>query len=192
MREHEPVLDDVLTALASQKARYAVAGAHAFGLYARPRATVDVDFLVDPRRLEGTARALEVKGYKVSREADVVRVYVASGSPQEVADLLRADAHPVWAAALVSVVEARLLDRKVKVVTRAALVAMKFFSATSPTRPREERIQDAADLAKLVLAPWSARDQAQAMRLAALAYPGAARDFEQLLDDLITGRPILL
>ncbi len=186
----QDVLAVIAEALDDAGIRFAVAGAHAFGLYVRPRATVDVDMLVDGRKLTAIRKRLIQMGFVLRDETDVLRVFRTAACAEPDADLMRSNAHALWDAALKETVRAKLGKREVDVVSRPALASLKFFAAVSPTRKHEDRLQDAADLARLVNANWTAEDEAKARVLACLAYEGAGKDFDSLVGDLKAGRSV--
>jgi hypothetical protein len=111
---------------------------------------------------------------------------------EAVVELLPVELHPVWRGAFESGVEATYSGLRVRAVTRAALVAMKFASAAATDRPREDRLVDLSDLLRIVRKGLSPSEERAARDLAGTAYRGAAADFEKLLDDLRNDRPITL
>lgn len=85
---------------------------------------------------------------------------------------------------------ARVLGHAVRIVSRGALVALKFLAAISTRRPLEDRYQDLADLGRIVAKRFAAEDEQLALEVAAHAYPGAERELAALLDDLRHSRPV--
>src|SRR5207244_1187088 len=96
------------------------------------------------------------------------------------------------AESLKSTVARRYQGVPLRVVTRAALVALKYGSAVSPSRSVADKAQDVADLGHVVKARWSSRDQKEADRLVDLAVPGSSKDLDRLIDDLLHDRPITI
>lgn len=75
----EPRLLDLLTASNAVEAKYMLVGAHAVGLFGRPRATKDIDLRIE-------ASAENARRVAASRE-DLLANERAAGRPQDVADV---------------------------------------------------------------------------------------------------------
>lgn len=93
-------------------------------------------------------------------------------------------------AAAREVVTAKVLGHVVRVVSRGALVAMKFSAAVSPTRKRSDRGQDLVDMRRIVEARFTDDDSKTALAVAEAEFPGAREELARLLDDLRSDRPI--
>lgn len=192
MDEQLEVLDRVVRSLERAGARWALVGGHAVSAHARPRLTVDVDFLVEGRRREAVERALRETGYTLRPEADVVRVLGAPDDAEPVADLRFSHLHALWTEALRTASEVAYQERTVCVVSRPALVAMKYLAAVNPRRSVAERHQDVADIALLVTRGWTAEEAAETDRLARLAHGDAAGELARLVEDQRAGRPVTI
>ncbi len=193
MDEQGRLLARLLDVLDSAGVRHALAGGHAVSAHTRPRLTVDVDLIIEGRRRAVVERGLADAGFELRRERDVLQVLASPGSPTTLADLMLSDSHAVWAEALLGAEEGVYQGRRLPIVTRAALVAMKFCSATAVTRPQEDRLVDVADLSRLVKAPsWTEADQVEATRITQLAYAGAGEELRRLIDDLRNNRPVTI
>jgi hypothetical protein len=195
MAEHGRLIAAAVEAFTSVSASYALAGDHAVSLYSKPRVTVDADSLVAKRDLPRLRRALEKSGHLVRKKGDTLEAFGPGEDPdasEAALELLPAELHPVWKGALDSAVEATYAGTRLRVVTRAALVAMKFAAAVSTDRPREDRLVDLSDLIRLLRPDLSPAEEREARDLAARAYRDAGKDFARLLDDLREGRPVTL
>jgi len=195
MEEQRERLEAAIGLFESVSATYALTGGHAVSLYSRPRVTVDVDFLVAKKDLPRVRKAFEKTGHRLVKAGDTYKVLREGENPDEaeaVVELLPADLHPVWKGALESAIETQYTGLRVRAVSRAGLVALKFASASSTARPREDRLVDLADLLRLLRAGLSPAEDRAARALARTAYPGAAKDFDKLVDDLRHDRPITL
>jgi hypothetical protein len=172
---------------------HALIGGLAVGYHARKRATIDVDMLVPRDRLDPLARALTARGYVVRTSVDMVRAYPRDADPDEddaIVALVAREANPVLAAAAAVAEPAIVLGHPVRIVPRGALVALKFHAAISARRDKGDRLQDVADLSRVIKKGFGANDEAQALQIAALSYPGAEAELARLLDDLRNGRLI--
>jgi hypothetical protein len=184
------VLSDVFAEIGSE---HALVGGLAVGYHARMRATVDVDVLVPRRKIGRIARALEARGYLVTRHEGMIRVYAAGADPdrdEAVADVVEREANAVLRHAAASTEDAVVLGHPVKIVSRGALVALKFHAAVSRTRRIEDRYQDLADIGRILAKEFSERDEELALRIAREMYPGARQELEAVLGDLRAGRPV--
>jgi hypothetical protein len=163
--------------------RWVLVGAHAVALHTEPRATVDFDFVVEGAKLEKVLTALR-QAFGELRPFDMgpaVRLEALA------VDLIRSTTHPLFAEALIS---ARLSGAW-RVPAPEALIALKFLSAVNPWRGPAKRTYDVGDLRALVQSiGFDNLDVAEMKRLAALAYPGAEREFADLLGRIERGEPI--
>lgn len=184
------VLDRVRRAIEGARARWALAGGHAVSAHVRPRVTVDVDFVVEGRRRKAVERALGDAGFTLRRSGDVLRLLDKPDDEEPVADILFSHLHALYPEVLRTAVEVRYQGRTLSVVSRPALVLMKYLAAASQTRAPEDRMQDATDIAQVVRRSWSAADAAEVARLARLAHAGAGDEVARLVDDLRAGRKV--
>ena len=193
MSEQVDHLRRVLQLLRRRRIRYALVGGHAVSFHWKPRLTVDIDFLVPERALAGLERALPEQGFVGQRRGEVLRVWNAGADPKEadpVVDFVPAEHNRTQHEALRTALDAVYQELAVRVVTRPALVALKFLSATSATRAVGDKHQDLADLAHLVQQAWSPADAREARRLIELSHPGGGSDLDRLIGDVLAGRPI--
>ena len=85
---------------------------------------------------------------------------------------------------------AKVLGHEVRVVSRGAVVAMKFSAAVSATRKRSDRGQDLVDMRRIVEARFTDDDSKTALAVAEAQVPGVREELARLLDDLRNDRPI--
>jgi hypothetical protein len=72
------------------------------------------------------------------------------------------------------------------------LVVLKFLAAVSPTRDRRKRRQDVTDLSYVYEVAGDSLDRALMIELSRLVYPGAEREFGELLDKIDRDEPIAI
>jgi hypothetical protein len=164
-------------------AKWAVVGAQAINVYVEPRATKDVDFVVESRKLDQVVERLrEVFGDLGEDDIDAAVRLLAID-----VDLIRSKQHPLMEEAL-----ERSTDRAGWTVPPPeVLIVLKFMSAVSPWRRRDRRVQDAADLIRLVDGLGTdALDTGLMIDLSRSVYPGAEKEFEALLGKIERGEPI--
>jgi hypothetical protein len=193
MSEQVDHLRRILALLRRRRVRYALVGGHAVSFHWKPRLTVDIDFLVPERALAGLERALPEHGFVGQRRGEVLRVWVAGADPatsDPVVDFVPAEFNRAQEEALRTALDVVYQKLPLRVVTRAALVALKFLSATSEARAVADKHQDLADLAHLVQQAWRPADAREARRLVGMSYAGAGGDLDRLVGDILAGRPI--
>jgi hypothetical protein len=162
--------------------RWALIGAHALSLVREPRATNDFDFVIEDDRLSGILRDLA----SAFGDLDPVVSDVGVRLKALEVDLIRSSNHALLQVAL----ERQNVINGWRVPRTEVLVALRFLSSKSAWRPRHKRMQDVVDIVTVWEAGGSVLDRAMMLELAGLAYPGADRDLEQLLDQLARGEPI--
>lgn len=69
-------------------------------------------------------------------------------------------------------------------------MVLKFLAAVSPWRDRNKRRQGVTDIAFIYEVAGAELDRALMVELSGLVYPGAEREFGELLDKLGRGDPI--
>lgn len=165
--------------------RWALVGAHAVNVFSgRPRATVDVDFVVDARRLQAILEAVRAE----FGELDTVDLGAALRITNLSVDLIRSDNHPLFRLAL-ELAE----DREgIRIPPPELLLVLKFLAAVSPWRNVADRKQDVADLIRLVQTLGEDLDRQTAEAYARQAYPGAERELAAALERIDRGEDISL
>jgi hypothetical protein len=189
MADNKRTLADLLLSLDSAGASHVLIGGLVAGYYGKPRATVDVDMLIPKRTAAKVEAELVSRGYAVEKSTDMLRV-CRQRSKAPVADLLFRESHPLLKAAYAHSIRAVILRHEVHVVTRGAFVALKFHAAISPQRDYGDKLQDVADIARVLSKGFAPEDEALAIRIAEKAYTGAGSELERLLDDLRHRRPV--
>lgn len=172
----------VIHVLSRVGARWSVIGAHAVNLYVEPRATVDIDFVVDSRKMKPILAALEEEFGAIETTDVGAALRVTNLS----LDLIRGDNHPLFHAALDDAEE----RHGVRVPPVELLLVLKFLAATSPWRDVADRKQDVADLIRLYRAAGADFDQGAAMRYASQVYPRAELELTRILDRIDRGEDV--
>ena len=164
------------------RARWALVGAHAIGLLTEPRATADFDFIVEGAKLSAVVRRL-AKEFGELDEADIGAAIQLKAID---IDLIRSTNHPLFQAAL----EQTRTVGDWKVPRTEVLIVLKFLAAVSPVRNRRKRRQDVTDLSYVYESAGGDLDRALMIELSKLVYPGAEREFGELLDKIDRDEPI--
>jgi hypothetical protein len=173
----------VVAVFKSNRAAWALVGAHAIGLLTEPRATADFDFIVESTKLDSILRDLtSAFGDLGARDIGAAVQLTAIDI-----DLIRSVNHPLFVEALRQI---RVVGEW-KVPRTEVLIALKFLAAISPWRDRIKRGRDVLDIAALCLAEGATGiDREETIRLGGLAYPGAERELRALLDKIDRGEPL--
>jgi hypothetical protein len=164
------------------RARWALVGAHAIGLLTEPRATADFDFIVEGSKLAAVIRKLS----SVFGDLGELDIGAAIQLKAIDIDLIRSTSHPLFQAALQ---DARTVGTW-KVPRTEVIMVLKFLAAVSPVRNRRKRIQDVSDMSYVYEVAGSDLDRDRMIELSRLVYPGADREFCELLDKLDRNEPI--
>ena len=164
------------------RARWALVGAHAIGLVTEPRATADFAFIVEGAKLGAVVRGLTEE----FGELDEIDIGAAIQLKAIDIDLIRSTNHPLFEAALA---QTRTVGEW-KVPRTEVLVVLKFLAAVSPARDRRKRRQDVTDLSYVYEIAGDDLDRARMIELSRLVYPGAEREFSELLDKIDRAEPI--
>lgn len=136
---------DLARALREEGVDYATVGAVALAMHGAPRATTDIDLLIDPPALEAALAVARKRGFTVealpmrfSDGMEVQRVSKFEGEDFLCLDFLLVDHNlrPIWEARS----DIMTKDGPVRVVSRKDLIAMKAAAA---------RHQDLADIQRL-------------------------------------------
>jgi hypothetical protein len=173
----------VIEVFASQRAAWALVGAHAIGLLTEPRATADFDFIVEGNKLAGILAGLTQQFGELGENDIGAAVQLKAID----VDLIRSTNHPLFHEALQQL-------RTVgdwNVPRTEVLVILKFLDAVSPWRNRNKRRQDVTDIASICSAVTDL-DRPKMIELSGLVYPGADVEFCSLLDKIDRGDPIAI
>jgi hypothetical protein len=164
--------------------RWALVGAHAVGLLTEPRATAGFDFIIEGAKLQAILSDLTL-AFGPLGEHDI-------GAAMQLraidVDLIRSTNHPLF---MESLAQVRTIGEW-KVPRTEALVVLKFLAAVNPWRARNKRALDIADITSICMAVGAALDRELAIDLSRLVYPGAEREFRELLDKIDRGDPIAI
>lgn len=163
--------------------KWCLVGAHAYGIYVEPRATADFDFVVDDRKLKKTLAVLE----RDLGDLGIIDIGAAVRLTTISVDLIRSSSAELFKVALAMSTDVGAW----RVPPVEVLIALKFFSATAHWRGRDRRAQDTLDLVRLYKSSDPDELDRKLMRtLAAMVYPGAEREFEELVRKIDQDEPI--
>lgn len=178
------VLQRVLDILAEVKARWVLVGGTAISYFTEPRVTLDTDLIVESTKL----RTVIARVRKAFPEAVIdVHEAVFRIKPYEI-DLIRSAGHPLYGKAI----EERGLREGMYLPPVEVYLALKFLSSKSVLRARERRMLDVADFVSVYMKHRPSLDRKWLLSLCALAYSGARRDAEALLEAIDKDKPITL
>jgi hypothetical protein len=172
----------VVRVFEATRARWALVGGHAIGMLTEPRATADFDFIIEGAKFDDVMGALtkefgQLDGNDIGAAIQLRAIDV---------DLIRSTNHPLFQRALEHV---RTIG-KWKLPRTEVVLVLRFLAAVSAWRARHKRMQDVSDISSMYAVAGEELDRALMLELAALAYPGAEREFSELLAKIDRGDPI--
>jgi hypothetical protein len=177
--------DDVAGILARAGVKYVIVGAHAINGYSgRPRATVDVDVIVERPKKAANAIAAAFPHLTMQDTPVVVRF---KDEDHEAIDVMKPTGSPLWRRLLKDAVELRVGKMRLRVPTLEGVLAAKFSSMSSPLRRIPDRQQDAVDFIRVVEANQRI-DMKTIEELGNLVYSGGGKDLLKLVADARAGK----
>jgi len=159
----------VVPVLERAKVRYVLVGAHAANGYTgRPRATIDVELVVEFPKKAAKAVAAAFPNLRMQDTPVVTRFFDAD---HEAIDLMKPTGLKLWRRLLKEIVEIEIAGQPVRVPTLEGVLAAKFAAMVSPGRRLLDKQQDGVDFGRIV--KGNARlDAARLTELGDLVYPG--------------------
>jgi hypothetical protein len=128
----------LISALEEQKIEYALCGGLAMAVWAFPRATVDIDLLVEPQSVEAVERVGETLGYKIKARpmnfsSDAIKIHRITKVDPAGGDVLMLDllvVTPMLQDVWTSRTRVEWDGGSIAVVSREGLVKMKTFRSS--------------------------------------------------------------
>jgi hypothetical protein len=177
---------DVARVLNAAKLKYVIVGAHAANGYAgRPRATVDVDVVVQFPKKAARAIAAAFRDLTMTDTPVVIRFTRPDG--EEAIDLMKPIGSPLWNRLLKIAVAVEVERTSVRIPPLEGVLAAKFAAMASPHRRHLDKQQDAVDFGRIV----SVNEQialALLEELGELVYAGGGKEVLKLVADARAGR----
>jgi hypothetical protein len=138
---------DVARVLDAAKVTYVLVGAHAANGYTgRPRATVDVDVVVQfPKK---AARAITSYPHLQIRDTPVVTRFMQGDV--EAIDLMKPDSSKLWARLLNESIAVKIDHVYVRIPVLEGVLAAKFAAMMSPHRREPDKLIDGGDFGRMV------------------------------------------
>jgi hypothetical protein len=178
---------DVAKVLTEAGLKYVIVGAHAANGYnGRPRATVDVDVVVQfPKK---AARAIAGAFPKLQMRDTPVVIRFMDGD-QEAIDLMKPTGSKLWARLLKDAREVKVDRKLIRIPSVEGVLAAKFASMISPLRRLADRQQDAADFLRIVDANPKI-DAKVLQEMGDLVYPDGGTQLVKYVSDARAGRTL--
>lgn len=173
-----------------EKIHWVLVGAGAINFYSRrPRATQDVDLIVEAAHLSRAASiAQTVMGRGTRRENRGTHVTLHSPVSPLIVDLIRSDQHALFQTAL----KEKRRRKGVRIPPLEVILALKYLSAVSPYRHVDDKRQDLVDFARVLRANGERVNKGRLIDLGAQAHERARAEIARLIDDIEHDRPITL
>jgi hypothetical protein len=178
---------DVARVLREANVKYVIVGAHAANGYnGRPRATVDVDAVVQfPKK---AAKAIAAAFPKLQmRDTPVVTRFM--DGDQEAIDLMKPSSCKLWGRLLKDAREMRTQQGLIRIPTLEGVLAAKFVLMISPLRRLPDRKQDAVDFLRIVEVNKHI-DQTALKDLGNLVFEDGGNRLVKLVSDARAGKPL--
>ncbi|MBI2920770.1 MAG: hypothetical protein HYY18_06755 [Planctomycetes bacterium] len=185
--------EEVARILRAAEVRFVLAGAHAMNAWTgRIRATMDVDIVVEARHHKKAVRAVRAAfPHLRERDTEVVTRFSDRETGQIAIDLMKPKddlLRTVLSEGHVRRIS--LAGEKLLIPDLEAAVAMRFAAMLSAYRQRADKLQDAADFARVI----EANPRIQLGRLEALGervYRGGGREVLRLVSAIREGEPLV-
>jgi hypothetical protein len=182
-REIGPV--DVARVLDAAKVKYVLVGAHATNGYTgRPRATVDVDLIVQFPKKASQAIARAFPRLRMKDTPVVIRFI---DGDQEAIDLLKPNTSKLWPALMKHALSLVVDGYTVRVPSVEGVLAAKFSAMVSIGRRLADKMIDGGDFIRVVEANPTL-DAELLERFGDLVYPGGGKEILKLVADARAGR----
>lgn len=173
--------------------RSILAGTHATNAWTgRVRATMEVEIVVDARHHKKAVCAVKLAfPHLQARNHGACTQFLDRDTDQVVIDLIKSES------VLLRAVFGRKFFRQIAVAGERLLIpdleaaaAMKFAAMVSDDRPRADKLQDAADFARLLVANPKIR-LGKLEALGEFVYPGGGREILRLVTAIRKGEPLV-
>ena len=177
---------DVARVLDAAKVKYVLVGAHAAnGYLGRPRATVDVDVVVQHPKKASQAIAKAFTDLTMLDSPVVIRFKRPDG--EEAIDLMKPIGSKLWKQLLKIAISVRVEGALLRIPPVEGVLAAKFAAMASPSRRSLDKQQDGLDFARIVTVNAKI-DAALLKDLGELVYAGGGDAIVKLLEDAKAGR----
>ncbi len=176
---------DVARVLKAAGVKYVIVGAHAANGYTgRPRATVDVDVIVQFPKKAADAIAAAYPDLTIQDTPVVTRF---KDKDLEAIDVMKPTASKLWARLLKDARELNIGGESVSIPVLEGVLAAKFASMVSPMRRLPDKHQDGADFIRVVEANVKI-DRDLLKELGELVYDGGGAEILKLESDARAGK----
>lgn len=177
---------DVARVLNAAKLKYVIVGAHAAnGYVGRPRATVDVDVVVQFPKKASRAIAAAFSDLKMTDTPVVIRFTRSDG--EEAIDVMKPIGSPLWNKLLKIAIAVDVDGTMIQIPPLEGVLAAKFAAMASPHRRHLDKQQDAVDFGRIVSVNQNI-DLTILDELGELVYAGGGKELLELVTDARAGR----
>jgi len=183
---------DVIKILNRENVSFILVGAYGLaGWTKKPRATEDVDVLIALRQQKKAIRALLASFPHLEADDQEVVTRLRDRESREVAiDLIKTN-QPIFRVAFKHTTKAQMGEHAYRIPSLEMALAMKFAPMISLTRTDPDKLQDAVDFSRIVLANPEI-DLAKLAELGDLVYPGGGREIVEKVQCVREGRRLQL
>jgi predicted nucleotidyltransferase len=177
--------EDVARILTDAGVKYVIVGAHAANGYTgKPRATVDVDVIVQFPKKAVSALSAAYPDLTIQDTPVVTRF---KDGTLEAIDVMKPAMSKLWPRLLKQSCEIKIRGISVRVPTLEGVLAAKFNAMVSPGRQLLDKQQDGVDFGRIVVANAQIDHDALAV-LGELVYRGGGAEITKLVTEARAGR----
>lgn len=189
--KHIVPLQAVLAVLNAAKVEFVIAGAHAIGGYTKkPRATVDVDVVIAPKAHRKAVKALrEAYPDLIVRDLQVVTRFIDPPTKEAVIDLMKPKDN-LLKTIFENSVAVKLEGQAARIPDLEMAAATKFAAMVGLYRKHPDKLQDAADFARIIEANPKL-DVDRLARLGDLVYSGGGSEVRGLVQAVRDRKPMV-
>lgn len=184
-------VQDVLAVLNRAGVLFVLAGAHALGGYTKkPRATVDVDVVICPKGHRKAIRAIAAAFPHLKvRDLPVVTRFVDPVSKESLIELMKPK-DDLLKTIFENSVAVKIAGEPARIPDLEMAAATKFAAVVGVSRLHPDKLQDAADFARIIDANRKL-DMDRLTRLAELVYAGGGEDVRGLVEAVRKRKPLV-
>ncbi len=180
--------EEIIPVLNDAGVKFVLMGTHGVGGWrSEPRATDDVDFLIQKRDHERAVQAVRKKFPELKeQDTPVVTRFLDPSNDQPLIDLMKPEFGVLKAVFRNSV----MVAKSHRIPNLEMALASKFAAMVSPNRKQSKKLIDGGDFVNIVETNLEAIDRKKLEKLAELVYKGGGKEILDHIIDIEAGRRI--
>ncbi len=189
--KHSVPLQKVLSVLNESVVEFVLTGVHSIsGWTMKPRATVDVDVVIASKSHRAAVRAVR-RAFPdlVVRDLEVVTRLLDPATNESVIDLMKPKDR-LLKTVFDNSIRVKIEGESARIPDLEMAAALKFAAMVGIYREHPDKMQDAADFARIVAANPRLKVE-RLSKLAELVYAGGGAGVKKLLEAVMEGKPLM-